>query len=142
MSIVHHKTNIGGIILDKDKYYFSLVGAGDTATPLVYTPTALLTVTEITAPNWTSLNGAKTTADLDNTALGRATINLASAQQITPFLETAILSLDSPSPSAVFFKFKEAAEEFHKDDTYPKGTESSATSLKTLLPYLLAAHKG
>ena len=80
MSIVNHKTNVGGIILDKDEYYFSLVGVDDTATPLVYEPTALLTVTEITAPNWISLNGAKTTSDLDNTTLGRATINLTSFQ--------------------------------------------------------------
>ena len=142
MNIVHHTTKVGGTILDKEEFYFSLAGAGDTAIPLVYKPTALLTVTEVTAPTWTSLNGAKTREDLDNAALGRATIKFTSAQQIPPFLAAAIISLDSPSPSDVFFKFKEAAEEFDKDDANPEGTEPSATSLKVLLPYLWAAHKG
>ena len=141
MSIVHHTTKVGGTILDKEEFYFSLAGAGDTAIPLVYKPTALLTVTEITPPTWTTLNAAKTKEDLDNAALGRATVKLTSAQQIPPFLATAILSLDSPSPSDVFFHFKEAAEKFDTDATTPAGTEPSTTSLKTLLPYLWAAHK-
>ena len=142
MNIVHHTTKVGGTILDKEEFYFSLVGAGDTATPLVYKPTALLTVTEITAPTWTTLNAANTKKDLDNAAVSRTTMTLTSAQQIPPFLATTILSLDSPSPSDVFFKFKAAAEEFDADATKQAGTEPSSTSLKALLPYLWAAHKG
>ena len=142
MTVVHNTAKVGGTILDKNEIYFSLAGASDTAIPLVYSPTAIFKMTDITAPTWTTLNAAKTTADLDGATPGRSQTNFTSAQQIPPFLAASILSLDSPSPSDVFFKFKAAAVDFDNDASTPAGTEPSTTTLKVLLPYLWAVHKG
>ena len=140
LTILHNTSKVGGTILDKHETYFSLMGGGDTAIPLVYKPSAIFKVTEIAAPTWTTLNGIKTERDLDTATVGRAFTKLTSAQQLPPFLATSILLLDSPSASEVFFKFKAAATEFDKE-THPAGTEPSSSSLKLLLPYLWAVHK-
>ena len=140
LTILHNTSKVGGTILDKDETYFSLMGGGDTAIPLVYKPSAIFKVTEIAVPTWTTLNGIKTKGDLDTAAAGRSTTKLTSAQQIPPFLAASILLLDSPSASEVFLKFKTAAADFDKE-THPAGTEPSSSSLKLLLPYLWAVHK-
>ena len=45
---LHHTSKVGGYILNKDETYFSLLGHSATSYPLVFKPTSLLTITEVT----------------------------------------------------------------------------------------------
>ena len=61
---LHHTSKIGGDILNKEETLFSLLGHSTTAYPLVFKPTSLLTITEVTCPTWSTIKARKKEEDL------------------------------------------------------------------------------
>jgi hypothetical protein len=142
IDVLHHTSKIGGDILNKVITYFSLTGAGETAVPVVYKPSSALKVTEIQCPTWSTLNGVTNEGELDTAPLARTKTKVTSAQPIPPFLAAAVLKMDHPTPAKVFLHLKDVAEKEQTNEGDPTGTEPVATSLKVILPFLWAVHKG
>ena len=107
IDVLHHTSKLGGDILDKKEVYFSLLGYSESALPVAYKPSSILTVTEVQCPTWTNLKGVTTEDALKTLAAGRTKTKFTSALPIPPFLAASIMDLEDPSPANVFLRFKE-----------------------------------
>ena len=142
IEILSHTTKLGGDLLNKKVAYFSLVLTGTSAVPVVFDPESILSTVEITPPTWTTLKEVKTAAEIESAPQGRTKTTITGSLPIPPFLAAAFIDLEDPSPAKAFLKAKEVADALEEDTGNPTGEEPITTTLKIVLPYLWATHKG
>ena len=138
--IIHQLSKVKGDLLNPKVEYFRLKGFGPSAIPIRFCPKSILTVSEVEAPSWTTINAIVDSDGLDAVHNSNPTImDFANAILLPSFLTEVIAPFSSLTTSKVFFLCTEAGAKY--DDVKGANDSPASSSLKTLLPFLWATNK-
>ena len=98
MMLIHQISRVGGDLLNPRIEFFGLSGFGESAIPVKFCPKSILTINEVEAPSWITINAVSTPAGLQGARDAIPVVmHFTSAIPLPPFITEVIAPFNAPT---------------------------------------------